>query len=87
MTRRATIADWDWQLHARCRSLGTDTFFAPDGESAVTRLRREHAAKLICLGCRVQTTCRTWAARHGEPHGIWGGTTEHERRRAHSSSG
>ncbi|HEY5853909.1 MAG TPA: WhiB family transcriptional regulator [Aldersonia sp.] len=79
--RRAMIADWDWQRHARCRSLGTDTFFAPDGESAATRRRREHDAKLICHDCRVRTICRTWAIRYGEPHGIWGGTTEQERRR------
>ncbi len=37
-------------------------------------------AKGICLGCPVQRECLEFALRVHEPHGIWGGLTESERR-------
>ena len=39
------------------------------------------APKLICTECSVQTACLEFALRVREPHGIWGGLTESERRR------
>ena len=42
--------------------------------------RQVEAAKGICQGCPVQGSCLQFALDNGE-HGIWGGTTEDERRR------
>ncbi|MBS3694144.1 WhiB family transcriptional regulator [Rhodococcus qingshengii] len=72
---------WDWQRHASCRYLDTDLFFACDSEGAGQRIRRERAAKQICEQCPVRLRCRTHAISSGEPFGVWGGTTELERRK------
>jgi WhiB family redox-sensing transcriptional regulator len=44
------------------------------------------AAKRYCAGCRFLTGCREWAVAQGrDTIGVWGGTTDSERRaiRAH----
>ena len=41
---------------------------------------RERRAKAICAQCSVLEECREFALRIREPHGIWGGMTESERR-------
>lgn len=70
---------WDWQLHARCRTTGSATFFAPDDEPAGPRIRRENDAKKICGDCPVRGHCLAHALGTPEPHGVWGGMTERER--------
>ncbi|MDV7090520.1 WhiB family transcriptional regulator [Rhodococcus sp. IEGM 248] len=72
--------NWDWQLDARCRQIDTDVFFPCDDEGRGARIRRERVAKQICELCPVQLACRTHALIHREPHGVWGGTNEIERR-------
>ncbi|SRR5216683_1469852 len=37
-------------------------------------------AKGVCARCPVREGCREWALAAGERSGIWGGTTERERR-------
>jgi WhiB family redox-sensing transcriptional regulator len=37
-------------------------------------------AKAICGGCAVRGQCLKFAVERGEAHGIWGGTSESERR-------
>jgi WhiB family transcriptional regulator, redox-sensing transcriptional regulator len=37
-------------------------------------------AKAICERCTIRRRCLDYALASGEPHGIWGGTTEDERR-------
>ncbi|MEN0135188.1 MAG: WhiB family transcriptional regulator [Rhodococcus sp. (in: high G+C Gram-positive bacteria)] len=71
---------WDWQLDARCRYLDPDMFFARDNESKPVRIRRERAAKEICYDCPVRVQCRAHALSVGESYGVWGGTTEADRR-------
>jgi WhiB family redox-sensing transcriptional regulator len=46
----------------------------------VERELREGRAKAICAGCPVQPQCLDHALAIQEPHGIWGGLTENERR-------
>jgi WhiB family redox-sensing transcriptional regulator len=43
-------------------------------------LTREHIAKAICDLCAVRGQCLKFALQRGEAHGIWGGTSESERR-------
>ena len=71
---------WDWQLRGLCRGLGADVFFSPEGEERGARVRRERAAKDICNQCPVLRACRTHALSMGERYGIWGGTSEADRR-------
>jgi WhiB family transcriptional regulator, redox-sensing transcriptional regulator len=76
----APVADlWEWQFDGSCRSRNPDAFFHPDGERGPSRRRRDRAAKAVCLECPVLQNCREHALQVGEPYGVWGGLTEHER--------
>lgn len=64
----------EWQSRANCLGVDPDLFFPERGAST-----RE--AKSICAACEVRTDCLDYALDHGEKFGIWGGTSERERRR------
>jgi WhiB family redox-sensing transcriptional regulator len=57
-------------------------FFPPPlgSERKDERLDREREAKAICRSCSVRGPCREYAIAIREPHGIWGGLNELERR-------
>jgi WhiB family transcriptional regulator, redox-sensing transcriptional regulator len=74
-------ADETWQLRAACRGPESILFFPPTAsERKEEREAREAKAKTICATCRVQPACLEYALDIREPHGIWGGLNEHERR-------
>ncbi|ATQ30199.1 WhiB family transcriptional regulator [Rhodococcus ruber] len=75
------VADTSWRHRGACGYYGPALFFGLDseGEPAGDRLRRERRAKAICSRCPVLVLCREFALQSGE-FGIWGGTTERERR-------
>ena len=71
-----------WHLRAACRGPESVLFFPPTlGERRDERELREARAKAICAQCEVRDDCLDFALRVREPHGIWGGLTETERRR------
>lgn len=72
----------EWHRKSGCRRMGTELFFAQEGESKHQRLVRERRAKELCSHCRVADLCRSYALDTAEPHGIWGGMSEVERRAA-----
>lgn len=56
-------------------------FFPPaTTERKHDRIERERRAKAICAQCSVREPCLAYALRIREPHGVWGGLTESERR-------
>jgi len=67
-----------WRDHASCRSTGTHLFF-PEQESAA--FEGVEAALALCRQCPVKNACLQFALETKQEHGIWGGTTEAERRR------
>ncbi len=70
-----------WQARAACRGRHASMFFPPShGERRDDRSERERLAKAICMPCPVRQACLDYALRTGEPHGIWGGMNEVERR-------
>jgi len=71
---------WDWQRQAKCRFISAELFFPPDGEGKGARVRREQLAKQICQSCPVQRQCWQHALTVGESFGVWGGTSESDRR-------
>ena len=70
-----------WQLRAACRGPESVLFFPPTSpERKDERDAREAKAKAICHECPVRDACLDYALSIREPHGIWGGLTEAERR-------
>lgn len=70
-----------WQARAECRGPHAVVFFPPSHvERKEERLARERAAKAICRPCSVRQECLEYALRIREPHGIWGGLNEAERK-------
>jgi WhiB family redox-sensing transcriptional regulator len=67
-----------WREAAACRDADPDLFF-PVG-TAGPALRQVEEAKRICRACPAQAPCLAWALDHGVGSGVWGGTTEEERR-------
>lgn len=66
-----------WMRDALCRDLTTeqkDRWFFPD------RGAPTGPAKTICSECTVKAECLEYALSEGMKHGIWGGTSERERR-------
>jgi WhiB family redox-sensing transcriptional regulator len=70
-----------WQVKAACRGPQSAVFFPPSHfERKDEKLERESRAKAICATCAVREPCLAYAIRIREPHGIWGGLNEIERR-------
>ena len=70
-----------WQTKAACRGPQSAVFFPPPHfERKDDREEREARAKAICAGCAVRKACLAYAVAIREPHGIWGGLSEVERR-------
>ncbi|MFM7062143.1 MAG: WhiB family transcriptional regulator [Actinomycetes bacterium] len=70
-----------WQDAGACRGPQASLFFPPPHfERKVHRLARERQAKQICSACLVREECLDYALAVGEPHGVWGGMNENERR-------
>jgi WhiB family redox-sensing transcriptional regulator len=63
-----------WTELARCAEVDPSLWFPEKGGPT-----RE--AKAICRGCEVRETCLEYALETGQRWGIWGGLSEHERRR------
>lgn len=64
----------EWQTHARCTEAEPEIFFPERGGSS-------KAARLVCGQCSVRLECLEYALNNKEQFGIWGGTSERERRR------
>jgi WhiB family redox-sensing transcriptional regulator len=63
-----------WQERASCYGLDPEIFFPTTEEEAGLALA-------YCAMCPVRDVCLAWAVRNGERYGVWGGTTEQQRRR------
>ncbi len=80
MTTRAMWSDLlqaderPWAAYGACRTADPDLFFP------ATEMEAAHALR-ICATCPVQEECLDYALMARERYGIWGGTTERERRR------
>jgi WhiB family redox-sensing transcriptional regulator len=71
------ISRGQWRSAAACRSADPDLFF-PISDSGPA-LEQAAKAKAICATCGVRRECLAFALQTGQVHGIWGGTSEHER--------
>ena len=71
-------ADYSWRSGSLCRDTDPDLFF-PVGTTghALTQIAR---AKEVCDECPVANECLQFALETNQDSGIWGGTSEEERR-------
>jgi WhiB family redox-sensing transcriptional regulator len=69
----------DWRHHAACQDEDPELFFPVSDTGPGARMAGE--AKAICARCPVSDPCLRHALDNGLDHGIFGGTTEAERRR------
>lgn len=67
----------DWHLEAACRAHPEPDLWHGDA-TGKTGHRMTARAKAVCSTCPVELRCL--AVHFFEPHGIWGGMTEDERR-------
>ncbi|HVL06324.1 MAG TPA: WhiB family transcriptional regulator [Acidimicrobiales bacterium] len=67
-----------WRDEARCLGSDPDLFF-PLGSKGKP-LEQAEVAKGLCLGCQVRGLCLQYALETNQVTGVWGGTTEDERR-------
>lgn len=67
-----TPAPWRWD--ALCAQVDPELFY-PEPERATTS-----QARRVCLACPVRAECLADALERNERFGIWGGTSERERR-------
>lgn len=70
--------DVSWRAHASCRDTDPDLFF-PVGTTglAITQIDE---AKAVCMGCSAQIQCLEFALIANQDTGVWGGSSEEERR-------
>jgi WhiB family transcriptional regulator, redox-sensing transcriptional regulator len=67
-----------WWSDAACSTADPDLFFPISG--AGLALKQVARAKAICARCPIQQACLNYALEAGHVQGVWGGTTEAERR-------
>ena len=74
--------DWDvdaWRGRSACRDSDPDIFF-PIGITGPA-LEQIETARRICTACDVNEECLEFALATNQEAGVWGGTTEEERRK------
>jgi WhiB family transcriptional regulator, redox-sensing transcriptional regulator len=69
----------DWRSQGACLHADPDVFFPISVAGASTTQVR--MARAICAGCPVRSDCVDFAVEHREIQGIWGGTTDEERKK------
>lgn len=70
--------DREWRRGAACRDTDPDLFF-PVGTTGAA-LDQIRSAKKICKMCVARSECLEYALVNNQESGIWGGTSEEERR-------
>jgi WhiB family redox-sensing transcriptional regulator len=66
--------DIEWRSLGACRGLDPEVFFPETAEQV-------EQALVICDGCGVRVACLEHALARREKVGVWGGTTDKDRRR------
>jgi WhiB family redox-sensing transcriptional regulator len=71
---KGTSLDTAWMVDGVCRQVDPDLFFPEYGQNVT-----KHARK-VCASCPVMDECLAYALAHPGILGVWGGTSESERR-------
>ena len=74
-----TMENEDWRVDAACRDTDPDLFF-PVGTTGPA-IEQIASAKAVCGECDAQAECLEFALATNQDSGVWGGTSEEERRK------
>lgn len=66
--------DTEWMRRGNCVNESPSLFFPSDGVGV-------EIARKICASCPVKDRCLEYALANRIDHGVWGGSSERERRR------
>ena len=69
----------DWRENSACRDTDPDLFF-PVGTTGPA-IEQIETAKAVCQECESRQPCLEFALTTNQDSGIWGGTSEEERRK------
>ena len=78
LTLPVTMENEDWRVDAACRDTDPDLFF-PVGTTGPA-IEQIASAKAVCGECDAQAECLEFALATNQDSGVWGGTSEEERR-------
>ena len=67
------MRDIDWIAQANCAGTDSEAFFPDKGVMPID-------AKKVCSKCEVKVECLDYALDNEFLYGVWGGTTEKDRR-------
>jgi WhiB family redox-sensing transcriptional regulator len=73
----------DWRKNAACRDTDPELFF-PIGTTGQA-IDQIEAARSVCYACEVREACLEFALATNQESGVWGGTSEEERRKLRKS--
>ncbi len=77
--RPLSITLEDWRTFAACQDTDPDLFF-PVGTTGPA-IEQIEQAKAVCATCDAQEPCLEFAMSTNQDSGVWGGTSEEERRK------
>ena len=69
----------DWRSRAACRQEDPELFY-PVGTTGPA-VEQTLQAKAVCARCPASDQCLAWALDTNQQFGVWGGTTEEERKK------
>ena len=72
------LRPWEF-VDPPCREVGVEAFYPDAYGNMGYHPLAIRTLKALCADCPFKIDCFEWAVRH-EAHGIWGGSTERERR-------
>ncbi|MEK9581168.1 MAG: WhiB family transcriptional regulator [Acidimicrobiaceae bacterium] len=78
LTADAFSSSVDWRKDARCRDTDPGLFF-PIGTTGLA-IEQIQNAKDVCDQCNAKVACLEFALSTNQDTGVWGGTSEEERR-------
>lgn len=70
------MTPYDWMSEAACKGVDPNLFHPERGHNPDL-----YAAKAVCRECTVREDCLEHALADPETRGVWGGTSERERKR------
>ncbi|MCC6225443.1 MAG: WhiB family transcriptional regulator [Microthrixaceae bacterium] len=73
------MANDEWRAQASCQDTDPDLFF-PVGTTGPA-IEQIANAKAVCDACPVKEPCLEFALSTNQDSGVWGGTSEEERRK------